>query len=96
MLSALCFVLLQSISFIASCFSCLFVGVCVCVQAAEVACIIQQKRDMCYRSSSLVETVYQVKDHLGVGRKFWAALKGDRGDCQGYLFCLFYSHLIIF
>ena len=56
-----------------------------CVQqAAEVASFIQQKRDMGYKSTAAVQTVDQIKDHLGAGKHFWAALQGDK-ECQGKL-----------
>ena len=52
------------------------------MQAAEVATIIQQKRDMGYKAQAPVQTVDQAKDHLGHGKHFWAALTGQK-QCQG-------------
>lgn len=49
-----------------------------------MASFIQQKRDMGYKSTAAVQTVDQVKDHLGAGKHFWAVLRGDK-ECQGKL-----------
>lgn len=51
-------------------------------KSAEVASFIQQKRDMGYRGTAVVQTVDQAKDHLGAGKHFWIALHGDK-ECQG-------------
>ncbi|XP_076444912.1 uncharacterized protein LOC143282905 isoform X2 [Babylonia areolata] len=50
-------------------------------KSAEVASFIQQKKDLGCKSTAAVQTVDQVKDHLGAGKYFWEAVQGDK-ECQ--------------
>lgn len=53
-------------------------------QAAEIAIIIQQKKDLCFRETTPVASIEQAKDHLGAGKIFWASLGGVK-EVQGML-----------
>lgn len=62
-------------------------------QANEVASYILQKKDLGCKKAAEVLTVHQLKDHLGSGKQFWAALEGEK-QVQGMIYATTEAYLV--